>query len=122
MSSDYDRIGESALRAILADFIDREREDLIIGFFFEGRDRDRILQKEFELAAAQLGGPQTYTGRPLAAVHKPLRINRGQFRRRLAILRRVLEDHGVEPDIQERWIAHDQALLDQITIDEDCVD
>ena len=120
--TDYERIGgEPALERLIGRFLDRVFGDFIIGFLFEGRDRARIHRHEVEHAAALLGGPRRYAGRPLAAVHQPLRINRGQFRRRLAILRVVLHADGVPPEIIERWIGHDARLERAITDGLDCV-
>ena len=119
--SDYDRVGgEAPLRAIIDDFIDRVAGDYIIGFFFAGRDLARIKDKEFELASAHLGGPHRYSGRPLGQAHQALPINKGHLRRRLAFLRTVLRDHGVDEEIAERWVAHDARLEDLITNGREC--
>jgi len=120
--SDYDVIGgNSALEVILSAFIDRVFSDPIIGFFFAGKDRDRILRHEIEFAARHLGGPSAYTGRAIGELHRPLRINRGQFRRRMAILRTVLGQHGLPADVIDRWIASESALIGMITDGSDCV-
>ena len=93
--TDYERIGGAdGVRAIVTEFVEQVHADFIIGFFFEGRDRDRILKHEIEHASRVLGGDVAYTGRPVAQVHPPLRINRGHFQRRLAILRTVLSRRG----------------------------
>lgn len=121
--TDYERIGAEKLIAILEDFVTLVAQDFIIGFMFQGKDHRRIVSKEVEHAAAHLGGPRNYTGRPLAQVHKPLPINLGHFRRRIALLRKVLAQHQVDEDIIERWVRHNEALIDQI-VDRpiDCVD
>ncbi len=123
--TDYERIGGAeALIDIVQDFIDTVFDDFIIGFMFQGKDKRRIVAKEVELAAAHLGGPRSYTGRPLDRAHKPLPINRGHFRRRLALLRKTLEAHGVDEGVIERWVLHNAALEDRIlgTDAVDCVD
>ncbi|HHO54706.1 MAG TPA: hypothetical protein ENK18_28500, partial [Deltaproteobacteria bacterium] len=102
-------------------FVSRMHGDFIVGYLFEGRALDRIVQHEAELAISHLGGEASYTGRPIGAVHRPLRINRGHFRRRLAILRTLLSERGVPEDIIERWIAHDAALEAVVTDGIDCV-
>lgn len=115
--------GEDGLRAILDDFLGRVFSDRIIGFFFTGRDRERILRHEWQLAASRLAPERyTYEGRPLDKAHKPLKINKGHFRRRLAILRTVLREHGVDEAHVEAWLAHERALEDQVTAAHDCVD
>lgn len=121
MHDDVQRLGgEDAVRAIVGDLIERVRGDFIIGFFFEGRDAATIVQHEASLALSHLRGRNTYTGRPLAAVHQPLRINRGHFRRRLAFLERVLADHEVPADIANRWMAFERALEDVVTDGTEC--
>jgi len=120
--TDYERIGGRAgLETLIGAFIDRVFDDFIIGFLFIGKDRARIVRHEMEHASAHLGGPSTYSGRPIPAVHRPLRINAGHFRRRLAILRTVLSDHGVDADIIERWVASNQRLESSITDGTDCL-
>lgn len=121
MISDYERLGgHEGVRVLVDAFLDAVFGDFIIGFHFEGRDTDRIRAHELEHAVALLGGPSAYTGRPIGKVHQPLRINRGQFRRRLVILRSVLESHDVDPAIIERWLAHDQRLEPAITDGTEC--
>jgi len=121
--TDFERLGgEPGLRVLVTAFVDRVFADSIIGFFFVGKDRERIIEKELEHAVAHLGGPQAYSGRPIEHVHQPLRINAGQFRRRLAILRKVLAEHGADEEAAQRWLEHDSALLEKITTGGDCRD
>ncbi|MCB9797967.1 MAG: group 1 truncated hemoglobin [Alphaproteobacteria bacterium] len=121
--SDLERLGgEPALRAIVQDFIGRVSADFIIGFMFQGKDLQRIIDKEVELAARHLGGEAPYTGRPIAQVHRPLPINRGHFRRRLAFLRTTLAAHGVAEDIAARWISANEALEAAVTNGMDCAE
>ena len=106
MDTDFDRLGgQEGLERIVRDFVDRVFDDFVIGFLFEGRDKARIVRHEVELASVHSGGPGPYRGRGIGSVHRPLRINRGHFRRRHAILRHVLEKHGVPPEVIARWIA-----------------
>ena len=72
MSTDYDSLGgEPAIRALITAFCTVVFDDFIIGFRFEGKDHARIIDKETEHACRHLGGPQTYTGRPVGSVHSP---------------------------------------------------
>jgi hemoglobin len=119
--TDYERLGGAdGVARIMERFVDRVFSDFIIGFLFEGRDRDRILRHEIELATAHLGGPPRYTGRAMGAVHRPLRIHRGHFQRRIAILRQVLDELAVPDDVRARWIAHDESLEPVIAEPFDC--
>lgn len=113
--SDYERVGgETGLREIIADFVARLFDDVMIGFMFTGRSRERLAEMEFQLAAQQLGGPWSYSGRAIGAVHAPLPIMGGHFARRRKILENTLTAHGVDPDITGRWLAHVDSLRDVV--------
>ena len=114
----FDQIGAAKLRAVLGDFYRRVFDDVMIGFMFRGKDRQHLVDREYELTAALLGAPDvTYRGRPMRTAHAQHAIFGGQFERRLQILRETLRDHGVDPDVQAAWIEHTLALRDQITRD-----
>ena len=119
--TDYERLGgDTGVARLIDAFVDRVFDDFIIGFFFIGKDRERIKIFEAQHAARHLGGPSRYGGRPVHRVHGPLPINRGHFRRRLAILRTVLREHQVDEDIIERWVSRDRALEAAVTDGTDC--
>ncbi len=113
----FDKIGEAKLRAVITDFYARVFDDVMIGFLFQGKDRQRLIDKEWELAAALLGAPVKYTGRPRPAAHAQHTIFGGHFERRLQLLRETMRDHGVDPEVQRVWIDHTLALRPQITRD-----
>jgi hemoglobin len=120
--TDFERLGgEAGVRPLVEAVCQAFFDDFIIGFRFEGKDHARIIAKEYEHARHHLGGPGGYSGRPVAQVHRPLKINQGQFRRRLAILQTVLTEAGVASDVVERWVGHDAALEAAITDGTDCV-
>ena len=114
----FDRIGRDALRAVIADFYDRVFRDVMIGFMFQGKNKQHLIDREWELAAALLGADVKYTGRPLAAAHAQHTIFGGHFERRKQLLRETLRDHAVDPEIQQVWLDHTEALRSQITRDQ----
>ncbi len=115
----FDRIGAAALRAVVTDFYARIFPDVMIGFMFQGKDRQHLIDREYELTAALLGAPGvTYTGRPMRTAHAQHTIFGGQFERRLQILRETLADHQVDPEVQRAWIDHQLSLRSQITRDQ----
>ena len=121
--TDFEAVGgKERVTLIIRSFVELSAKDFIVGFFFQGKDLERIILHETELACAHLGGPSRYTGKTLRAAHRPLKINRGQFRRRLAILKTTLENYDVDPSIIDRWLAANRALEDQVVINRDCVD
>jgi hemoglobin len=109
--------GEPALRRVIDRFVDRVFEDTMIGFFFKRASRERIKQKEYELAAGHLGANVVYTGRPLAEAHAPHPIMGGQFDRRLQILKDTLDEFSVPEAVRAHWIDTTLSLRSLITRD-----
>lgn len=113
----FDRIGGERLREVLADFYTRLFHDPMIGFLFAGKDRKRLIDKEWEFTAGLLGADVAYTGRPIRDAHARSPILGGHFERRLQILRETLEAHEVDEAVRERWLGHTAALRSQVTRD-----
>ncbi|MDP2305235.1 MAG: hypothetical protein Q8P18_04330 [Pseudomonadota bacterium] len=112
--------GEPVVRGVVERFVARQFDDSIIGFLFAGKDRAAVTQHEYEHAAASLGAEIAYTGRPIAALHRPLRINSGQFRRRLALLKQEIERAGLPADLVEAWLEPQRRMERAITDGTDC--
>jgi len=114
----FDRIGGDALRAVLRDFYDRVFADPMIGFLFAGKNRERLIQKEWEMTARILGASEiAYTGRPMPEAHARSPILGGHFERRLHLLAETLADHGVDPEVRRVWLEHTRSLRPQVTAD-----
>jgi hemoglobin len=113
----FAKISEPGLRAVITDFYSRIFGDLMIGFLFEGKNRQHLIDREYEFTANLLGGDVKYTGRAMRTAHAQSPIFGGHFERRLQILRETMRDHAVDPDVQRVWIDHTLALRDQITTD-----
>ena len=89
----------------------------VVGLLLRRAQRERVKTFEYQHAAAHLGAPVTYEGRPIAAAHAPHRIMGGQFLRRLTILREVLDAHGVPDDVRAGWLAYHESLRGEVTAD-----
>jgi truncated hemoglobin YjbI len=111
------RVGDEALRRIIRDFYERVFADPMIGFLFAGKNKERLIQKEWELVASLLGAPVGYSGRSMAEAHARVRITTGHFDRRLTILEETLADHAVDPEVRGRWLEHARSLRAQLTSD-----
>jgi truncated hemoglobin YjbI len=109
--------GEPVLRSIIGRFVDRMFDDPMIGFFFRKASRERIKEKEYELAAQHLGARVEYTGRPIQQAHAAHPIMGGQFARRLELLRQTLVEAGTPPRVLSHWIAHTESLRSLVTRD-----
>ncbi len=93
--------GEAGLEKILARFYEKMSKDVLLGFFFDGRDVNAIalMQKSFLMRA--WGVTQSYTGKSPAAAHSKLApILKGHFDRRLVLLAETLREfHTNEVEI-----------------------
>jgi truncated hemoglobin YjbI len=110
---------EARLDAILKDFYHRMAGDILIGFFFDGKDVDTIaaMQKKFLMRA--MGASASYEGKPPAQAHDKLPpILRGHFDRRLQLLEQTLRDNGLSAEDIRTWITFENAFRDGIVRDE----
>lgn len=113
----FERIGAEKLREVITDFYERVFGDVMIGFLFEGKDKQRLIDKEWEFTAHFLGADVAYTGRPMRQAHASSPIFGGHFERRLQLLRQAMAANGVDDEVARVWIEHQQALRAQITVD-----
>jgi hemoglobin len=114
----FDRIGADALRRVIEDFYERLFADSMIGFLFEGKNKQRLVQKEWELTARLLGASEIrYTGRSMPQAHAQSPILGGHYERRRQILEDTLADHAVDPEVRQVWLEHTRALRPQVTAD-----
>ena len=107
--------GEAKLRPLLVDFYERLFDDVMVGFFFKGKDKERLIEKELEFALRLLGAGNEYTGRPIAEAHSAHRIFGGQFARRTQILRETMADHKLPAPVRDAWLGHTEQLRAQVT-------
>lgn len=114
----FDKIGEAKLRAVLTDFYDRVFRDVMIGFMFQGKDKQHLIEREYEMTAKMLGANVEYRGQPLRTAHARHTIFGGHFERRMQIMREAMADHDVDPEVRQIWIDHTNALRAQITRDQ----
>lgn len=112
--------GLAGVRSVVESFYDAVFEDAMIGFFFAGSSKARLVEREVELMSAALGAPAiSYRGRDLAQVHARHRIFAGQFDRRQVLLRAALERHRLPPEVVAAWMAHAEGLR-SVVVQGDC--
>ncbi|KAA3607106.1 MAG: group 1 truncated hemoglobin [Planctomycetota bacterium] len=95
---------------VLERFYDRVFEDLMIGYLFRGKDRARLIAKEWEWTLRLFGDSRPYTGRGMREVHRGLGILRGHFDRRQTILEEVLKESRIPAGLQREWLQHNESL------------
>jgi len=107
----FDEVGgEAGLRRVLRTLYDRLFDDLMIGFFFAGKDKEKLIEHQLWFTARFLGGPSRYEGRSLPDAHASLPILPAHFDRRHQILREVLEAEHVPQAVRDEWLRVDQSL------------
>lgn len=103
--------GEEELQNLMGAFYDRLFEDLMIGYFFEGKDKARLIEFQIDYVYAHLGNRKgIYRGEPIRKAHKNLAILPGHFDRRHQILKEILEEFEVSARVREAWLELDQAM------------
>lgn len=97
--------GEEKLQEVLDQFYENMSRDILIGYFFTGKDLKKIasMQKSFLMRA--WGITKSYAGKSPADAHKELPdILKGHFDRRLRILEETLEKFGLEKKEIKAWV------------------
>lgn len=107
--------GAPRLRAILVDFYDRVFTDVLIGFLFAGKSKERLIERELELTLATMGAPVEYRGRGMKEAHAAHAIQGGHFERRQQLLRETCDAHGLPVAVRDFWLAHNESLRPLVT-------
>lgn len=95
----YQRLGgERGVELLLMDFYGHVLEDPELIPFFEDVAMEKLLSMQRELFSSALGGPHTYSGRPLKDVHAGRGINLKHFQHFREHLLTTLKDAGVSAD------------------------
>jgi hemoglobin len=107
--------GEEKLHAIMKDFYQRMSQDILIGFFFDGKDLDHIAKMQAAFLMRAMGATPSYSGKPPAKAHDELApILAGHFDRRLRILEDTLAAHGLSAEDIRTWIDFESAFREGI--------
>ncbi len=103
--------GEARLKELLEQFYRRMSDDLMIGFFFQGKDLTAIAAKQGEFLLRAMGARVSYSGKPPAQAHEKLPpILRGHFDRRLRLLEETLASNGVTAEDIRIWVAFEETF------------
>lgn len=96
---------ENALEDVLQKFYTAMLKDTMIGFFFAGKDINKIVQGQMSLLLTVMGVREKYTGVPVGQAHLNLPpILEGHFNRRLVILQQTLEKYNFSKDAVKDWL------------------
>ncbi len=86
-------------------------EDLLIGYFFQGKDPNVIADQQLLFLMYAMGILPSYSGKSPTSAHLELpTIHTGHFDRRLVLLRETLQSHQVQARDIETWIDFEEAF------------
>lgn len=101
--------GEKGIEKILTDFYDKMSKDILIGFFFAGKDLPSIVRQQTAFLLRAMGVKATYGGKTPVQAHMSLPpILRGHFDRRLVLLRETLKEKNLSTDNIETWVGFEE--------------
>ena len=103
-------ISRAAIKDVLEKFYDRAFDDLMISHFFLGRDKSNLIEKQLTFTIGLLGGPKTYTGKPLPVAHFPLQIRRPHFMRRRVLMHECMLEAGLTEAQAQYWLTKEHSL------------
>jgi truncated hemoglobin YjbI len=91
-------------------------QDVMLGFFFDGRDLDSIADRQtgFLLKSAGLPTPLDSIRAPAKAHQNIPPILTGHFDRRIVLLKEVLAAYGLNSSQIERWIGFEESFRSQV--------
>lgn len=97
--------GEPALQQILDSFYAKMSQDVLIGFFFTGKDIKHIAQQQKAFLMKAWGVTSSYQGKSPATAHEKLPpILAGHFDRRLVILAETLRAFKIDENSIDTWV------------------
>jgi truncated hemoglobin YjbI len=103
--------GVDAFETLMRRFYRVMADDVMIGFFFAGRDPDTIADKQSRFVLHSAGLIQAPPGQGPATAHRNLApILKGHFDRRIQILGEVLRASGVSGADIETWVGFEESF------------
>ena len=99
------------LNSLLSDFYQRMSGDLLIGFFFDGKDLQHIAHQQSQFLLNAAGLIDKFEGKGPHSAHMEMApILDGHFDRRLVILKETLKANGVQEHMIELWISFESTF------------
>ncbi len=84
--------------------------DAWLGGFFAGKNLESLIMKQTRFMVAAFGGPDEYVWESPAVAHMHMLVTDKQADIREVLLRNAIRAEGLTLDIEDRWLAHDQAF------------
>ncbi len=105
------KLGEDRIRVIVRRFYDRLAADVMVGFYFAGKDVAVIADRQTHFLLKAFGLTTSYEGLPPSSAHGKLApILSGHFDRRLQILDETLKSENLSTPEREAWVGFENAF------------
>ena len=102
----YQRLGgETRVRKIVNDILDKNLSNPLIGHHFRSIDMNKLKQLVFEFFSMGTGGPHHYTGRDMRTSHANLNITEQDFEIANEDTLAALEENGVSDEDKKEIIS-----------------
>ena len=97
--------GKPGIRAVMEDFFTRLLADPRMRPFFKDTNRGHLVAQLTEQLCQEAGGPCTYDGPPMGAVHESLDIGRSDFNALVEVLQQSMDAKGIPFAAQNGMLA-----------------
>lgn len=109
------KLGVERIGRIVRAFYDLMANDLLVGFYFAGKDLDLIASRQTSFLLKAFGLASSYSGAPPATAHSALApILEGHFDRRLKLLDELLAREGLSESERAAWVGFENAFRTSI--------
>ena len=103
--------GPERLRDILTSLYERLAADPLVGFFFDGKDLEKVRDGQHAFLMRAFQEVERFHGQHPSVAHRDLApILKGHFDRRLVILREVLTAAGLDPLDVDAWVKVEEGM------------
>jgi hemoglobin len=112
----YERMGgESGVERLIDAFYSKVLADVSLAPFFAATPMDKLRAMQKEFFSMALGGPVTYSGRPLSHVHHGRGITKTHFGNFVQHLIETLKEIGVSQEDADKVIEHVNTFTNEVT-------
>lgn len=109
------KLGAERIARIVREFYALMHTDILVGFYFTGKDLDLIASRQTSFLLKAFGLTLSYSGAPPSTAHSALPpILEGHFDRRLKILDEHLAREGLSDTERAAWLGFENAFRESV--------
>ncbi|MDZ4676664.1 MAG: group 1 truncated hemoglobin [Oligoflexia bacterium] len=114
-----DASGETGIEKILIRFYEKMAKDIMLGFFFDNKNLNHIIQQQKTFLLRAMGKNYQYFGKSPTTAHLEMPpILKGHFDRRVVLLRETLTEVGMREESIQTWIEFEENFRNAIVKEE----